>query len=80
MEKILFFLAIGVGIYWTVWTIIYIWIMGFNFKYYWDYFWASWWEPGEIPGIIWFYSFFITLFILLIMFIASFSFRKFARR
>jgi len=71
MIKIFIFLGIAFASYWVIWTIIYIWIMGLNFKYYWQYFWASWWNPGELPGLIWFYSFFLTIIILLLI---SFSF------
>jgi len=80
MKKIIIFLAMGFAIYCTVWAIIYIWIMGLNFRYYWDYFRAAWWNPGEIPGLIRFYSVFITLFILLIILLVFLFFRKYVRR
>jgi hypothetical protein len=75
----LLLIGIGFAIYWAVWTIIYIWFVGFDFRYYWYYFRLSWWNPGEIPALIRFYSLIVTISLLTIILIAFPFFRKIFR-
>jgi hypothetical protein len=80
MKKILIISVAGFMIYWLVWTLIFIWFVGLDFKYYWHYFRLSWWNPGEIPALIRFYSFLLTIFLLIAIVIAFFLLRKLSRR
>lgn len=56
MKKVIILLASAFIIYFIVWTITYIVLMGFDLKHYIEYFRLSWSNPGEIPAFIRFVS------------------------
>lgn len=42
----------GVLIYLAAWTLAYIWIVGWDFRYFLQYLKLAWTRPGEIPAFI----------------------------
>lgn len=56
MKRVLILLVLASIIYFVVWTITYVVLMGFDFKHYMEYFRLSWSNPGEIPAFIRFVS------------------------
>jgi hypothetical protein len=61
MKNIIILLASAFFTYIVAWTITYIVLMGFNFKYYMEYFCLSWGNPGEIPALIRIISLLVTI-------------------
>lgn len=68
MKLLLTLIAIGLLAYVLTWSIAYVVVMGFDFRYYLEYLRLSWTKPGEIPAFIQWASLVTTGIIMIVVF------------
>jgi hypothetical protein len=67
MKNLIAFVVLAIVVYLISWSIAYFWLMGSEFKHYFEYLRLAWTSPGEIPAFIQIASIIATILIMLVI-------------
>lgn len=68
MKNLISFVMLSIFVYLISWSAAYTWIVGFDFKHYFEYMRLSWTHPGEIPAFLQISSIIMTILIMLFVY------------
>ena len=69
MNRAVAIVATAIFAYFLSWSIVYIVLVGWDLKYYWQYLRLAWTNPGELPAFLQIYAIGATLVVCILVFV-----------